>query len=318
MRVQPVVPFEPVLADTIPDGQQWVTQVKWDGVRVLTYHDGNSVRLFNRKLNERTLQYPELTGIMRYSKASSVILDGEVIALDQGKPSFYQVMKRDGIRKEKNVEAARRQTPVIYMVFDILYFNGKWVTALPFNQRQNILHEIISPQEDVQVVENFDAGQRLLEAIKEQGMEGVVCKDRNSGYELNGKDERWRKIKNYRDLIAVVGGYTLRGDTANALLLGLYDEYQRFWYIGHAGTGRLNQAEWKHLTKVLRSLDMARRPFVNIPERHADAHWVQPELTVKIQYAEWTPRHGLRQPSIQAVVEAEPLSCVFAEGIYPA
>ncbi|GAB6173744.1 non-homologous end-joining DNA ligase [Paradesulfitobacterium aromaticivorans] len=314
---QPIVPFEPVLAQKIPQGQQWVAQVKWDGVRVLTYYDGERVRLFNRKLNERTMQFPELTEIKRYCGASSVILDGEVIALDKGKPSFYKVMKRDGIRREKNVEQARRQTPIIYMVFDVIYYNGKWITDERLENRQFILNKIISAHEDIQTVENFAAGASLFEAIKEQGMEGVVCKDLNSFYQIDGKDERWLKIKNYRDIVAVVGGYTLRGETANALLLGLYDEQQRFWYIGHAGTGRLTHEEWRHLTKILRSVGVAERPFVNRPERSADAHWVLPELAVKIQYAEWTPGSGLRQPSIQTFVEVNPKACVFTDGIYP-
>src|SRR5262245_27203730 len=95
LELRPVVPFEPVSTDAMPFGNQWVAQIKRDGVRVLTYFDGKEVRLINRKLNDRTLQYPEISNIRSYSSANSVILDGEVISLKDGKPSFHEIMRRD-------------------------------------------------------------------------------------------------------------------------------------------------------------------------------------------------------------------------------
>ncbi|QRG65581.1 hypothetical protein JNE38_18435 [Brevibacillus choshinensis] len=76
MDLTPVFPFEPISTDVFPEGTQWVAQVKWDGVRVLTYYDGQEVRLFNRKQNERTLHYPEIADISSYFHGVSVILDG--------------------------------------------------------------------------------------------------------------------------------------------------------------------------------------------------------------------------------------------------
>ncbi|KRF39145.1 hypothetical protein ASG93_23590 [Paenibacillus sp. Soil787] len=76
MELKPVFPFEPISTETIPASDDWVAQIKWDGVRMLTYFDGNDVRLVNRRCNDRTKQYPELLAIKTYCSASSVILDG--------------------------------------------------------------------------------------------------------------------------------------------------------------------------------------------------------------------------------------------------
>jgi len=309
--MDPIVPFEPVLTEQIPQGEQWIAQVKWDGVRILTYYDGRSVRLFNRRLNERTAQYPELQSIERFCSASSIILDGEMVAFSEGKPSFYEIMRRDGLRKIDNLERAKRETPVTYMVFDILFYNGEWVIRQPLADRQTLLHNVLIPQPDIHLVENFPDGKHLFQAIKAQGLEGIVCKDLTSSYTIGGKDARWRKRKNYRDLNAVVGGFTLRDGIVNSLLLGLYDQEDCLWYIGHAGTGKLTQQDWQDLTKALKPLVIQERPFVNKPERNREAFWVKPLLTAKIQYFEWTPQQTLRQPSIQALVMDSSKKCRF-------
>jgi bifunctional non-homologous end joining protein LigD len=138
-----------------------------------------------------------------------------------------------------------------------------------------------------------------------------VMKKRTSPYFIGEKRDVWQKIKNYRDLIAAIGGFTLRDGIVNAVLLGLYDDQGRFWYIGHTGTGKLTHQQWKELTARLAPTVVKERPFVNKPERHADAFWVQPTLTAKIKYAEWTEGRSLRQPSIQAFVDVPPYECTF-------
>ncbi|BCJ88185.1 DNA ligase [Effusibacillus dendaii] len=285
--------------------------MKWDGVRILSYYDGREHRLFNRKLNERTFHYPELSEIREYCSAKSVILDGEIIALRDGKPSFYEVMRRDGITNLQNVDSIQQAVPVTYMIFDVLYLNGEWITSYPLSKRQQILDRIITPKSSVQLVENFDNAQALYQVVKQQEMEGVVLKDLTSTYEINGKDSRWRKIKFYRDLIAVVGGVTLRDRIVNSLLLGLFDSKGRFWYIGHAGTGKLTQKDWADVTEGIRPLIQPAMPFENKPPRLKDTLWLKPELTVKIHFAEWIDGHLLRQPSIQSFVDVAAGKCTF-------
>jgi len=310
--MKPVVPFEPKSTNIIPKGDHWIAQVKWDGVRILTYFDGVTVKLFNRKLNERTLQFTELVDIHNYCTASSVILDGEVIALDQGIPSFHEVMKRDSVRTLGSINRAKESTPIVYMIFDILYFNGNWVTKQTLKERQNILNNIIKPNESIQLVPNFANGESLFQVIKERGMEGVVMKDLTKSYILNGKDERWLKLKNFQDLHAVIGGVTFRAGVVNSLLLGLYDEHGKLWYIGHAGTGKFTQSDWRNITEIVKSIQIQEKPFVNQPERAKEATWVEPKLVVKVNYMEWTRGQTLRQPSIQGFSTVPIHDCTFS------
>ena len=308
MKLDPVIPFEPITTNNPPSSDTWVTQVKWDGVRVLTYCDGNEVKLINRNLNERTLQYPELTNMEKYCTASSFILDGEIIAMDQARPSFTEIMKRDRLKKRLNIEFAVKQIPVTYMVFDILYLNGQWVTDAILAKRQELLEKIIVPSNQVQVVKNFTNPLLLLEQMKNYQMEGIICKNLESTYLINGKDSRWQKTKIFHDLYAVIGGVTLRHNAVNSVLLGVYDQ-DKLIYIGHAGTGKLKVKDWQELTKRIQSFIIKERPFDNEPERTKEAIWIRPEITVKVQFMEWTPGGTMRHPSIQSLVEIPAGEC---------
>ncbi len=310
MKLQPIIPFEPIKTDTIPVGADWISQVKWDGIRLLTYYDGKTVKLLNRKLKERTCHYPELLDIAAYCKADSVILDGEVIALgSDGKPSFSMVMKRDGIRRLQKVNSVRKSIPIAYMIFDIVYCDGRWINSKTLSERLKQLDEIIIPSSSVQVVPSFSDSKKLFDVIKAQRMEGIVIKDLNSPYYINGKNDRWQKKKNYQDLHAIVAGATLRSGIVNSFLLGLYDHDDSLIYIGHAGTGKLTQIERRHLTEQIRRIAIPESPFKNKPERTDGSIWLQPLLTVKVTFLEWLPSGRLRQPIVQAFVQVPPSEC---------
>ncbi|MET3196501.1 non-homologous end-joining DNA ligase [Bacillus sp. OAE603] len=312
MELIPIHPFEPVSSNTIPEGQDWISQIKWDGVRILSYWNGEETKLYNRKLNERTNTFPELTNIRSYTNADSIILDGEVIALDQnGNPSFHEVMRRDGIRRLDRVKFVMEAVPIYYMIFDILYYNGEWVNDKSLKERLELLSSVITPNKQIQVVPINTDNQALFEVSKQHGLEGIVCKKLNSRYIIDGKNNDWQKIKNYKDIIAVIGGVTYRSGIVNSILVGLYDDDDRFWYIGHVGTGKLTHAEWKQLTKVIEAIKIEKNPFSNQPKRVKEIQWIDPLLTVKVQFIEWTEGHSLRQPSIQAFVNQEPKTCKF-------
>ncbi|WP_410771826.1 DNA ligase [Fontibacillus sp. BL9] len=315
MKLQPVIPFEPVRAHDIPRGDDWIAQVKWDGVRMLTYYDGHEVRLINRKGNDRTLQYPEFTDVPAYCNAKSVILDGEMIALAGGKPSFHEVMRRDSLRREREITFAASRIPAIYMIFDVLYCDGEWVNGFPLSRRQQLLQDIITPHERLQLVPNVADAESLFTVMKQQGWEGIVCKRLDSTYAIGGKDSRWCKLKLAHDLYAAIGGVTYRDGRVNALLLGLYDEEGRFIYIGHAGTGKWKAGEWIRMTEAASALRTGTRPFANTPERIKGAEWIKPQLTVKVQFLEWTPGGTMRHPVIQGWANVPPEACILSQSI---
>jgi bifunctional non-homologous end joining protein LigD len=322
--MEPIVPFEPVAANDIPAGPQWIAQIKWDGVRMLVYFDGAATKLVNRRLHERTMQYPELADARRYCRAKSAILDGEIVAFDAAKPSFREVMRRDGIRNAGAVPAAAREIPITYMVFDILYHDGEWVTGRSLEERQRLLECAVEPGDTVRLVRNEPDGAKLFDVMKRHGMEGIVVKDLGAAYAIGGKDGRWRKIKVRRDLTAVVGGVTyggvthggvthggMNGGRVNALLLGLYDRSGRLHYIGHAGSGRLTGRDWAEITAAAELLRAPDCPFAAKPPRSAGAVWLRPLLTAKVRYLEWTEGRTLRQPVIEAVGAGPAPDCTF-------
>ncbi len=307
--MKPIVPFEPVVTESVPIGDNWVAQVKWDGTRILTYHDGDNTKLYNRKLNERTKQYPELLHASTYLEADSFILDGEVIALKNGKPSFYDVMKRDRLKNIERNGGMMDRVPITYMVFDILYLNDNWVTDKPLAERMELLKALVKPNEHVQLVESFSDKEGLLQACLSNDLEGVVFKDLTSSYTLGAKDKRWLKRKKQHDLIAVIGGVTYKNGVANSLHLGLYDQETNLIYIGSVGNGKLTNKDWVELTKILVTLQMENCPFTNINDGKSAMVWLKPILTVKVSFLEWIEDQTLRHPIIEAFVTADPLEC---------
>lgn len=301
----PIAPFEPIAVEIPPAGEQWIAQVKWDGVRLLVYHEAGSTRLFNRRGNERTAHYPELADARDYCSASSAILDGECIALHGGKPSFHHVMKRDGLRRMSGVSRAMGIVPVTYMVFDVLYCDGQWLLDEPLAQRQRLLGQLLAPQPHVQLVDSVTDAAALLNAVTEHGLEGIVCKDRTSLYTLGGKDARWQKRKLQRQLQAIVGGVSLRAGAVNALLLGVPDSATgALRYIGRCGSGALDGKRWRALAAELLALRSPIRPFDATPPpapASSDATlWVRPTIAVRVRYMEWTDSGTMRQPVLLA------------------
>lgn len=278
----------------------------------MTYFNGESVQLFNRKLHKRTDHYPELHELSSYCHATSVILDAEVIAFgSDGKPSFHILMKRDGIKRMERVNSLIKQVPITEMIFDILYLNGEWLIDLPLTRRLEILQEVIIPKNNIQIVSSNLEGLPLFQVMQTHGMEGILAKRKSSPYLLNQKSSHWLKIKNYKDIFALIGGFTLRGETVNAVLLGLYDDEGQFWYIGHVGTGKMTQQDWRDITKMLKPHLIKNSPFINQTERESESQWVTPKYVVKVQFADWTEGKSLRQPSIQAFVDVSANECLL-------
>lgn len=313
MELTPVIPFEPIAAVQFPETGSWIAQVKWDGVRMLSYYDGSATRLVNRRLRERTDRYPELGDAALYCDAKSVILDGEVVAFLNGKPSFRQVMRRDGASGGKRPGAP----DVVFMVFDMLYLNGQWMTDMPLAQRLDKLGQVLKPGDSVQPVAGFADVSELFQVTREHGLEGIVAKDAASPYAIGGKDGRWRKYKHFRDLVALIGGATFEGAMVNSLLLGLLDRGGQLRYIGNAGPGRWDARERQEMAVLLKAQISERCPFPTPPSMAKEIVWVKPTIAVKLQYVEWTIHGTLRQPVVQSRVEADPAGCRLDAADFP-
>jgi len=290
--------MEPILHPEAFDDTNWTAQVKWDGVRCLAYLDGGACRLFNRKLYERTLQYPELQSLIKTSRTPAAVFDGEIIVLKEGKPSFSSILRRDWATNPANIKAALKKLPVCYMVFDIIRCGDRDLTGLPFNERQELLSGQIVETEYVRLVENFTGmGAQLFTAVTAENMEGVVLKKNDSPYIIGKKSNYWLKVKAMRRQLCHIGGFTQTQAGLRSLLLGV-EEAESLIYAGRASIG-LKDSDLRALHDFLSPFLIEKTPFKNPPRiSGVSLQWVDPRFTAEIEFLEWTDDLQLRHPKI--------------------
>lgn len=295
MGAKSIRPMEPIMGEKLIQKDTWLYQVKWDGVRILSYIGQENTRLTTRKGTDRTATYPELVEALQEGGLSSAILDGEVIALEKGRPSFYRLLKRDLSKDKKRRSALQQEIPVYYMVFDLLNLDGQWLTDQPLEERLARLQEICPSSNCIHFCESHDDGEKLFSVTRDHDLEGIIMKERKGKYYLGKKHPTWQKLKHFRKLDAQVIGVTMRAGRVNALLLGKKRD-QDWVYIGGAASG-LSAEELRLLTEWLPQLEQ-KEPIVINPPPITNGCWVTPVLTVEVKYLEWTPDGTLRTPSI--------------------
>ncbi|WP_144764666.1 ATP-dependent DNA ligase [Curtobacterium sp. 9128] len=283
------------------DPEQWAFEVKWDGVRALaTVRDG-AVTLRSRNGNDLTAQYPELQELAQRAGVDGVF-DGEVVALDErGRPSFQLLQNRMGLTKPREVEAARSQTPVRLLLFDVLEADGHELTRLGYDHRRQALETVVEPggAVDVPAASTGDLARAVADSAA-AGLEGVVAKKRSSRYAEGRRSESWLKLKHHATQEVVVGGWKpgngRRAGGIGSLLLGIPGP-DGLEYIGKVGTG-FRDRDLDEIQTVLGRIERKTSPFVDVPAPDArDAHWVTPERVGEVEFAEWTGDGRLRQPS---------------------
>lgn len=290
--------MEPVSYSDAVDDINWTAQVKWDGVRCLAYLEDDICRLFNRKLHERTIQYPELQALKKISRSRTVVYDGEIIAMAEGKPSFSAILRRDRAVNPANIKNIRNRLPVSYMIFDIIRYGDRDMTRLTFDERQQVLTDCLTQTENIRQVESFPGlGSRLFKAVVEKNLEGVVLKKSNSPYIPGKKSCYWRKIKNYRRQLCYIGGFTLARAGLRSLLLGI-PEGKALLYVGRVSSG-LSASTLHNLHDFFNRHLTDKPPFINPPRISGGGlQWVKPVYTVEIEFLEWTDELQLRHPKI--------------------
>lgn len=304
-----IYPMEPVFRRKLPGEPGFFYQVKWDGIRLLAFGEGGKIRLQGRGLLDKTELYPELKVLLQQVRGKSFILDGELIALEGGKPSFYSLMHRERAGL-KNAGAMARMIPVYYMVFDLLLVDNSWLIEKPWEKRQEILENQLIENEVVRFTPSYLEAAPLLAAVEEKKMEGVVAKRRDSPYIFGPRRSAfWLKTKVEQVIEAVVGGISLKGKRAASLLLGLEENRATAFgtatggmlrYIGSVGSG-LGEEELKSWYSWGLENRIAVPPFINPPaNRGKEFLWVRPWRRVEVAFAEWTPGLKLRAPRLAA------------------
>ena len=303
-------PMLAVIGTTLPEGPEWVYEVKWDGVRSLCFVEKDKVRLISRTGKAMERQYPELAALAQALNAASAIVDGEIVAFDeQGRPSFAKLQPRIGANPKAVPQLARMQ-PVTLFAFDLLYLDGYDLRGCTLEDRKRLLASALRPSPVVRYSEHFvGKGQQLLDSARQTGLEGVVAKKGTSKYESRRSD-CWVKLKVVSQQDFVICGFTKGAREFGALVLGYYEDKRLLW-AGNVGTG-FDQASLKALHRTLSAMAVKRSPFA---ESHAELKsgitWVRPELVCSVKFTMWTPDLRLRAPVFLGLrPDAEARDCV--------
>ena len=296
--------MRPMLATpgtSVPLGEEWAHEVKWDGVRALTEVRDGSLRMTSRNENTITVAWPDLAASPLGER--DLLVDGEIIALnDRGVPDFRTLQERMHVRNASSAARLADRVPAIYMVFDVLRLDGRDLTGLPWTERREVL-DSLGLAGSWQAPPAYDDGPMLFEATREQGIEGIVSKRRTSTYRPGERTPHWVKLPHRHRLSYVVGGWRPQEGTSDRLAALLVGEQtpDGLRYRGRVGSG-IGAKQSRALTEMVAGLGRGDSPFADeVPRVDArGTHWLDPVLVVDID------THGrgyerLRQPSFQGV-----------------
>jgi len=299
---------EPMLATLVREpftNEDWLFEVKFDGYRIISHKDNGKVKLLSRKL-DYTKNFKAV--VEELSKLDhDFVMDGEVVVLDEnGHPNFDALQKyKEGMH-------------LAYYVFDLLWLEGEDLTRLPLMERRERLLSILEENDIIRYSRDFEDGVALFEAIKAQGLEGIMCKRKSSTYQAGKRSADWLKLPTKKVQDFVVGGWTESesGKAFRSLIFGNY-RVGKFQYVGHVGGG-FKETQRKEILADLRKLETTECPFVGKVETETKVHWLKPERVVIVEFATWTESGSIRKPATfkgfrsdkdpQTVTPEEPLS----------
>jgi ATP-dependent DNA ligase len=284
-----------LLFDAPPfDDPEFIFELKFDGIRCIAYLGEGKTVLKSRRNKDISAAYPELGGIHRLAK-NKCIIDGEIIAVEDGKPSFSRLQKRQGATDKLKVELLSRTHPVQLVAFDILLLGGKRTTGLKILERKKLLDDNVAENEFLSISRFISGrGKDFFELAKREGLEGVVAKRKDSVYAEGVRSRDWLKIKALFEEDLIVVGYTAAGGLIKDLILGYFDLNKRPVLSGriYAGGGIATQ---KLLAALLNDNQAAAGAAIGLPHK---------VIAIAAQNA---PQAGAPPPIIRVSPTAPPL-----------
>lgn len=275
------------------DDPQYLFELKLDGERCLAYLGGETV-LFGRSGAQLLLKFPELLGLQKQA-SGRCILDGELIVTSGGKPDFEMVRERSLTKNSIKIERMSKTAPAVFVVFDILYLNGKQTTNLPLLERKDLLQKSVVEGERMGFARFIaKSGTAFFELTKKEGLEGVIAKKADSLYYMGKRTREWQKIKNQHDDDYVICGYFYSIDRkVVSLVLAQYDDAERLIYKGRVTLG----AKTTDFAVIAAQPHRSAAPFsAELPAQAANAVWIEPNLVCTVRFLAYTQSGGFRQP----------------------
>jgi bifunctional non-homologous end joining protein LigD len=269
---------------------EWLYEIKWDGFRTIAYVHEGKVELRSRNNLSFNQKFP-LIGDALKALRFNTILDGEIVLLnDEGKANFQALQNY----------RSRVNRFLVYYVFDILWINGFNLMKEPLLKRKEILKKLLPASNDmVRYCEHVEeCGKEFYEVVKQNKLEGILAKHRESIYLPGKKTRRWLKLTTKKRESRVVGGWTESEHRRSfkSLLFG-YFEKGKFIHDGHAGGG-FKEKDMSIILKILKKMEIKKSPFEGKVITDRATHWVKPQLVIEIEYAARTDAGLIRKPAI--------------------
>ncbi len=300
-------------------GEEWLYELKYDGVRALGLRDGESVRIVGRSGADFSQSYPEVALTLAALPCTRFVLDGEIITPGaNGRPSFQLLQRRIQARDRDEIARLALAAPVFYNAFDLLAFGRFDLRSLPLEARKAMLRRMIHDEGPLRYVDHHTGdGRAFYDAVGEAGHEGVVAKLRRAVYPP-GRTGAWVKIKCPTAGRFVIGGWTEpAGARAHfgALLLGQYEAPGTLRFVGRVGTG-FDEDALRSLGERMRGhavgASLFRRARAGEPVPPRGSHYCAPAIVCEVRFSEWTDDGALRHPSFLGLAEgADPSECAY-------
>ncbi len=290
---------------TLPEGPEWLYELKLDGYRALVMKHGDQISIRSRNAKDLTRMYPGIVTAARRLKLAQIVMDGELVALDEyGRPSF-QILQHRGEHPGHLI---------VFYAFDLLNLEGRDFRGESLELRRDQLRSIVPHQGRIKFSPPLPGSvQSIIEAVRSTGLEGVIAKRRDSTYQPGERSRDWLKLKLDLQQEFVVGGYRPIGsDGFDALLVGYY-EGESLRFAGKVRAGFVPHTR-RELVKLLKPAKVPKCPFVNLPdvssgrwgggvtaEQMKEMQWTKPQIVVQIRFVEWTAEARLRHAAFLGI-----------------
>jgi len=283
-------------SEKLPEGENWLYELKIDGYRSVAFKTGGTVHLRSRNNKDFSAAYPGIVDALS-GLPDETVIDGEIAAIDEaGRPSFNALQN-----------LGSNNIPLVYYFFDVMVLEARDLTREPLYRRRELLEKRILPKlsDPIKYSSSLNADlSDLILSVKKLGLEGLVAKRSDSRYESGLRTGAWRKMRVNAGQEFVIGGYTV-GHPFDAVVFGYYED-KRLVYVARTRNG-FTPASRRGLFEKFRGLEIPECPFVNLPEAKSgrwgqgltkekmkDCRWLKPVLVGQFEFTEWTPENHLR------------------------
>lgn len=290
----PIDPMAPIAQETVPTGDQWGYQLKWDGVRIIAVIDHGTVTLYSRQGLIKNATYPDLVERLRQLKGTYIV-DGEAVVFDPDvqRPVFQKVLQRE--RMVKSSGAAAAKYPITYVLFDLLELDGRSYLHHTYRDRFEKLRSLFPDKSDALFVTDlYPDWEGLWAWVVQHGWEGIISKNMDSPYVSGKKHKDWFKKKTKQiytvDILAVTYN--------EGRLASLVMSHENVFF-GKISLG-LNMDLRRRLDQYAQGHAMQQAPYSSLPSELKGIRivWLSQPFQATVQGLEVTTAGLLRHPKI--------------------